>query len=114
MRAGVLNVPEHMDALRPFHVEQCGARPGVAVLHFSDFTPLEPETAATALTAMGLDAGDFQEFQWVITRRTIHIFFKRPIMPDRHRLPLTVNQYSPPAGGRTVHKRYYIMEMESL
>jgi hypothetical protein len=72
VRAGVLNIPEHVDAFRPFHTKQCGACRCIPVLQFFDLVPLEPETAATALTGMCFNTRNLQDFQFVVTRRTVH------------------------------------------
>ena len=59
-RAGMLNVPENVDAGCAFHVEQFRAGGGVTLLQFFDGAPLEPQAAATARAHLHLDAGDIQ------------------------------------------------------
>ena len=70
--AGMLNIPEYTNPVRPFYVEQGFPGSRIAVLQFLDFPPLEPEAAATALTGLRLDTRDLQEFQFVVARRTVH------------------------------------------
>ncbi len=72
MGAGMLNIPEHVDPFRAFHVEQFNASPRVPVLQFFDLAPLEPETAATADTGMGSDTSDLHGLKFIITCWAIH------------------------------------------
>jgi len=68
----VLNIPEHVDPLGAFHVEQGFAGGRVPVLQLFDFVPLEPEAAATVGAGQDFDAGDGQGFQFVVARWAIH------------------------------------------
>jgi hypothetical protein len=101
--AGVLNIPEIVDPVGPFHVDQFGSRCRVAVLYFFDLAPIEPQTSATSCAGVHFNAGYFQRLEFIITCWAIHLTSERPIAPDCHRLPLTVSQYPLPAGSRTVH-----------
>ena len=60
--AGVLNVPEHVNPLRPFHAKQFRPCAGITVFQFFELVPLEPEAAATAGAGQDPDAGDRQGF----------------------------------------------------
>ncbi len=60
--AGVLNISENVDSLRPFDMEQFDACRRIPILQFFDLVPLEPETAATALTGMRFNTRNLQDF----------------------------------------------------
>jgi len=53
--AGVLDISENMNAVRPFHVEQFGSSASIPVCQFFDLGPLEPESTAAAFAGMYLD-----------------------------------------------------------
>ena len=68
----MLNIPERVHALRPFHVEQFSTRRRIAVFQFFDGAPLEPQPAATAGAGLHLNAGHFCRLELIITCWAIH------------------------------------------
>ncbi len=63
----MLNVPERVHALDPFHVEQFCPRRRIAFFQFFDGAPLEPETTTTADAGLHFNAGDFYRLKFIVT-----------------------------------------------
>lgn len=70
--AGMLNIPEHMDSFRAFHVEQSRPGRGIPVFQLFDLSPLEPEPAATAYAGLYFNPRNLEEFQFMVARRAVH------------------------------------------